>query len=168
MPHPTEVAAITRRQNPTGTQFGNDEGHHRPWCHMNQDVVAWLDKATPAYWRLRTTRSCSASCGWSTAIYPFETFTESAKRALTMAHEEAERFHHAYVGTEYLLVGLLIDGEGVAAHILDDLGANLATVREQLPMMSVNGKGELTHDTGPLATSPTNSTCSGPSPAGGG
>jgi ATP-dependent Clp protease ATP-binding subunit ClpC len=205
--------------------------------------VAWLDEATPAYWRLWTTRSCSASCGWSTAIYPFETFTESAKRALTMAHEEAERSHHAYigtehlllgllredeglagkvlnnlgvelttvrsaiesvlgrnqrgiiqqivptsrvkkvieisfeearrmrdnyVGTEHLLLGLLIDGEGVAAHILDDLGANLATVREQLSRMSVNGEGELTDDTGPLATSPTNSTCSGPSPAWGG
>jgi ATP-dependent Clp protease ATP-binding subunit ClpC len=94
--------------------------------------------------------------------------TSRVKKVIEISFEEARRMRDNYVGTEHLLLGLLIDGEGVAAHILDDLGANLATVREQLSRMSVNGEGELTDDTGPLATSPTNSTCSGPSPAWGG
>jgi hypothetical protein len=47
-------------------------------------------------------------------LYPFERFTERAKKVLTLAQEEAERSHHSYIGTEHLLLGLLREGEGLA------------------------------------------------------
>ena len=47
-------------------------------------------------------------------MYPFERFTERAKKVLTLAQEEAERSHHSYIGTEHLLLGLLREGEGLA------------------------------------------------------
>ena len=45
-------------------------------------------------------------------MYPFERFTERAKKVLTLAQQEAERSHHSYIGTEHLLLGLLREGEG--------------------------------------------------------
>jgi ATP-dependent Clp protease ATP-binding subunit ClpA len=48
-------------------------------------------------------------------VYPFERFTEATKRVLTLAQQEAERAHHSYIGTEHLLLGLLIEGEGIGA-----------------------------------------------------
>src|ERR1019366_3169232 len=65
-------------------------------------------------------------------LYPFERFTERAKKVLTLAQEEAERSHHSYIGTEHLLLGLLREGEGIAAHVLEDLGANLEKVRGEI------------------------------------
>ena len=56
-------------------------------------------------------------------MYPFERFTERAKKVLTLAQEEAERSHHSYIGTEHLLLGLLREGEGLAAKVLNNLGA---------------------------------------------
>lgn len=49
-----------------------------------------------------------------------ERFTEPARRVLSLAQEEAERFHHHAIGTEHLLIGLAREGEGIAHHILDD------------------------------------------------
>jgi Clp amino terminal domain, pathogenicity island component len=73
-------------------------------------------------------------------IYPFERFTESAKRALTMAQEEAQRLHHPYIGSEHLLLGLLREGPGLAAKILNNLGAEITTVRATIE--SVFGRNE--------------------------
>jgi ATP-dependent Clp protease ATP-binding subunit ClpA len=73
-------------------------------------------------------------------IYPFERFTESAKRALTMAQEEAQRLHHPYIGSEHLLLGLLREGPGLAAKILNNLGAEITTVRSTIE--SVLGRNE--------------------------
>ena len=50
-------------------------------------------------------------------MYPFERFTERAKKVLTLAQEEAERSHHSYIGTEHLLLGLLREGEGEVAEL---------------------------------------------------
>jgi Clp amino terminal domain, pathogenicity island component/UvrB/uvrC motif len=63
-------------------------------------------------------------------MYPFERFTEDAKRTLTLAQEEAERFHHSYIGTEHLLLGLLRVEKGTAFRVLTELGVDIATVRE--------------------------------------
>jgi ATP-dependent Clp protease ATP-binding subunit ClpA len=65
-------------------------------------------------------------------MYPFERFTERAKRVLTLAQEEAERSHHSYIGTEHLLLGLLRVEEGVAAHALGSLGIELGRVRSAI------------------------------------
>ncbi len=60
---------------------------------------------------------------------PFERFTERAKKVLTLAQEEAERSHHSYIGTEHLLLGLLREGEGLAAKVLNNLGVAINKVR---------------------------------------
>ena len=66
------------------------------------------------------------------AVYPFERFTERAKRVLTLAQEEAERSHHSYIGTEHLLLGLLREGEGLAAKVLNNLGVEIGKVRQTI------------------------------------
>ena len=62
-------------------------------------------------------------------MYPVERFTERAKKVLTLAQEEAERSHHSYIGTEHLLLGLLREGEGLAAKVLNSLGVAINKVR---------------------------------------
>ena len=59
-------------------------------------------------------------------MYPFERFTEKAKRVLTMAQEEAEKAKHSYIGSEHLLLALLRQRDGVAATVLDNLGVDVA------------------------------------------
>jgi ATP-dependent Clp protease ATP-binding subunit ClpC len=49
-------------------------------------------------------------------VYPFERFSEDAKKVLTVSQEEAQRAHHSYIGTEHLLVALLrVEDEGEAS-----------------------------------------------------
>jgi ATP-dependent Clp protease ATP-binding subunit ClpC len=59
----------------------------------------------------------------------FEKFSERARRALTFAQEEAQRFNHNYIGTEHILLGLVRESEGVAAKVLTNLGVDLNKVR---------------------------------------
>jgi hypothetical protein len=59
----------------------------------------------------------------------FDRFTERARKVLTFAQNEAQRFNHNYIGTEHLLLGLLRVGEGVAARALENLGVDLEKVR---------------------------------------
>jgi ATP-dependent Clp protease ATP-binding subunit ClpA len=59
-------------------------------------------------------------------------FTERVRKVLAMAREEAEKLHHEYVGTEHLLLALLREGEGVAATVLTNLGADLTRMHDQL------------------------------------
>lgn len=61
----------------------------------------------------------------------FERFTDRARRAMALAQEEAQR-HHSGVGTEHLLLGLIQEGEGVAAKALEALGISLETVSQQI------------------------------------
>jgi ATP-dependent Clp protease ATP-binding subunit ClpC len=61
----------------------------------------------------------------------FERFTDRARRAMALAQEEAQR-HHSGVGTEHLLLGLIQEGEGVAAKALQALGISLETVSQQI------------------------------------
>jgi ATP-dependent Clp protease ATP-binding subunit ClpC len=73
-------------------------------------------------------------------MYPFERFTERAKKVLTLAQEEAERSHHSYIGTEHLLLGLLREGDGLAAKVLANLGVEIGKVRQTIE--SVLGRNE--------------------------
>ena len=73
-------------------------------------------------------------------MYPFERFTERAKKVLTFAQEEAERSHHSYIGTEHLLLGLMRETDGVAAQVLQSLGLDIETVR--LRIQAVLGRHE--------------------------
>src|SRR5437762_709147 len=59
----------------------------------------------------------------------FDKFTERAKKVLELAVQEARQLNHRYIGTEHLLLGLVREGEGVAAGILESMGAGLEQVR---------------------------------------
>jgi ATP-dependent Clp protease ATP-binding subunit ClpA len=67
--------------------------------------------------------------GWVDKV-TFVRFAERAKEALVLAQEEALRFVHSYIGTEHLLVGLVAEGNGVAARVLGNVGLSLPRVRE--------------------------------------
>jgi ATP-dependent Clp protease ATP-binding subunit ClpC len=73
-------------------------------------------------------------------VYPFERFTEKAKKVLTLAQDEAEKSHHSYIGTEHLLLGLLREGDGLAAKVLANLGVEIDKVRDTID--SVLGRNE--------------------------
>jgi len=70
----------------------------------------------------------------------FDKFTERARRVLTLAQEEAQRLNHNYIGTEHLLLGLVREGDGIAARILNNLGVQLPKVRSAVE--SIVGRGE--------------------------
>lgn len=61
----------------------------------------------------------------------FVKFNEQARKALSLAQEEAQRFNHDYIGTEHLLLGMLREGEGIAAGVLTSLGVELEKLRTQ-------------------------------------
>ncbi|MHB8296216.1 MAG: ATP-dependent Clp protease ATP-binding subunit [Acidimicrobiales bacterium] len=62
----------------------------------------------------------------------FERFTDRARRVLVLAQEEARLLNHSYIGTEHILLGLIHEGEGVAAKALESLGVSLEAVREKV------------------------------------
>src|SRR5919202_3639183 len=62
----------------------------------------------------------------------FDKFTERARKVLQLAQEEAQRLNHHYIGTEHLLLGLVREGEGIAAGVLESLGVSLDKVRNQV------------------------------------
>src|SRR5436189_5899637 len=70
----------------------------------------------------------------------FDKFTERARKVLSLAQEEAQRFEHNYIGTEHLLLGLVRDGEGVAAKVLANLGVELNKVRSAVEF--IIGRGD--------------------------
>ncbi len=70
----------------------------------------------------------------------FDKFTERARRVLTLAQEEAQRFNHNYIGTEHLLLGLVREGDGIAARVLGNLGVQLPKVRSAVEF--IIGRGE--------------------------
>ena len=59
----------------------------------------------------------------------FNRFTERARKVIILAKEEARRFNHDYIGTEHILLGLIREGEGVAAAVLRNMGVFLETIR---------------------------------------
>jgi len=61
---------------------------------------------------------------------PMSNFTPRAQQVLALARKEADRFHHNYVGTEHLLLGLINLGQGVAVNVLQKMGLDLDTVRQ--------------------------------------
>ena len=70
----------------------------------------------------------------------FERFTDRARRVVVLAQEEARLLNHTYIGTEHILLGLIHEGEGVAAKALESLGINLDAVRSQV--VEIIGQGQ--------------------------
>jgi len=70
----------------------------------------------------------------------FEKFSERARRVLSLAQEEAQRFNHSYISTEHILLGLVRETEGVAAKVLSSMGVELNKVRSAVEF--IIGRGE--------------------------
>jgi len=77
----------------------------------------------------------------------YERFTDRARKVMQLANQEAQRFNHEYIGTEHMLLGLIKEGSGVAAHVLKNLDVQLRKVRLEVekivnsgPDMSSTGK----------------------------
>src|SRR3954464_8374487 len=74
------------------------------------------------------------------AVPLFERFTDRARRVVVLAQEEARLLNHNYIGTEHILLGLIHEGEGVAAKALESLGIALEGVRQQVE--EIIGQGQ--------------------------
>jgi ATP-dependent Clp protease ATP-binding subunit ClpA len=83
---------------------------------------------------------------------PFDRFNDRAKRVLALAQDEAIRFNHNYIGPEHLLLGLIREGEGVAARALDTLGLTLSQVRTSVEVLI--GRGDSTTAPSDITLSP--------------
>ena len=70
----------------------------------------------------------------------FERFTDRARRVIVLAQDEAKLLNHNYIGTEHILLGLIHEGEGVAAKALESLGISLEAVRDQVE--EIIGQGQ--------------------------
>jgi ATP-dependent Clp protease ATP-binding subunit ClpC len=70
----------------------------------------------------------------------FDKFTDRARKVLTLAQDEAQRFNHNYLGTEHLLLGLVREGEGVAARVLENMNVELSKVRTAVEF--IIGRGD--------------------------
>src|SRR5205809_7873368 len=70
----------------------------------------------------------------------FERFTDRARRVVVLAQEEARMLNHNYIGTEHILLGLIHEGEGVAAKALESLSISLDGVREHV--QEIIGQGQ--------------------------
>jgi len=73
-------------------------------------------------------------------IEVFERFTDRARRVVVLAQEEARMLDHNYIGTEHILLGLIGEGEGVAAKALESLGISLEAVRQEVE--EIIGRGQ--------------------------
>jgi ATP-dependent Clp protease ATP-binding subunit ClpC len=87
---------------------------------------------------VRTGWSCPNQARKELAM--FERFTDRARRVVVLAQEEARMLNHNYIGTEHILLGLIHEGEGVAAKALESLGISLEAVRSQVE--EIIGQGQ--------------------------
>ena len=78
----------------------------------------------------------------------FDKFTARARKVLTLAQEEATRFNHNYIGTEHLVLGLLREGEGVAAKVLSNLGVELNQARDGVEFIIGRGDRQIVGEIG--------------------
>mgnify|MGYP001822032924 FL=1 len=89
-----------------------------------------------------TRRPQGAACTGvvATLMDRFDKFTDRARKVLTLAQDEAQRFNHNYIGTEHLLLGLVREGEGVAARVLENMNVELPKVRTAVEF--IIGRGD--------------------------
>ena len=78
----------------------------------------------------------------------FEKFSEGARRVLTLAQEEAQRFNHSYIGTEHILLGLVRETEGLASQVLANMGVDLDKVRSAVEFIIGRGERPILGDIG--------------------
>src|SRR5512143_1754921 len=73
-----------------------------------------------------------------------DTFTERVRKVIYLAREEAARLQHDYIGTEHLLLGVIREGEGIAATVLNNLGLDLDRIRQEVENMVSASGGTMT------------------------
>jgi len=62
----------------------------------------------------------------------FERFTDRARKIMALANQGAQKLNHPYIGTEHILLGLVVEGSGIGARVLKNLGTDADTVRVEL------------------------------------
>jgi excisionase family DNA binding protein len=121
--------------------------------YLQRQRVSWeaeeestSNSTTIPQWVYKALQSRFTTSSRSADRNRFDKFTERARRVLTLAQEEARRFQHNYIGTEHLLLGL--EGEGVAAKVLNSLGVELEKVREAVEFIIGRGERVVTGEVG--------------------
>src|SRR5262249_26388479 len=74
----------------------------------------------------------------------YERFTDRARKVLQLAAQEAQRFNHEYIGTEHILLGLIREGDGVAANVLKNLGIHPLKIRREVERIVQSGPDMVT------------------------
>ena len=69
----------------------------------------------------------------------FERYTDRARKVMKLANQEAQRFNHEFIGTEHILLGLVKEGGGVSARVLENLGVQLEKIRSELQKSMQSG-----------------------------
>src|SRR6266436_8465843 len=97
-------------------------------------------------WNERFTKPTEAHAGNSReeARTMHDKFTERVRKVIYLAREEAARLQHDYIGTEHLLLGVIREGEGIAATVLNNLGLDLDAIRQAVESMVSSTGGTLT------------------------
>ncbi|GHO89333.1 hypothetical protein KSZ_73390 [Dictyobacter formicarum] len=124
---PSDLENYLERQRIPTTEAG--EQSNRIANDMFEQFLLWLRNATQ-----------SKSAGPAELTDRFDRFTERARKVMTLSREEAHRFQHNYIGTEHLLLGLVREGQGVAAQVLNNLGVELEMVRKEVEL--IIGRGD--------------------------
>ena len=81
-------------------------------------------------------------------LHLFDKFTERARKVMNLAQEEAQHFQHNAIGTEHLLLGLIREGESIAAHVLESLGVTLERVRKAVEEAKGRGTAQVQSEIG--------------------
>jgi hypothetical protein len=137
-----------------------DQASARTGMPVNSIVIAacleWMERHTPTAGPADLRRITTPPARWSTirravelaaskrpasAMYPFESFTESAQKFLTRAQDESRKAGFSYIGTEHMLLAALGDPESQATHILAALGVTENEVRPALERLLTKRKG---------------------------
>ena len=79
----------------------------------------------------------------------YEKFTDRARKVLSLARDEAKRFNHQHIGTEHILLGLVQEGSGVAAMVLENMDVDLKKLRLEIEKMVQTGSDTVTIGTPP-------------------
>ncbi len=158
--HGDEMAQVFRDMLRDEVQRAGPPGALRAWGGVVSDLAASLPREWPRELmrrRIRVRRSVVShrASGVITGYTitgrigsnrgqamndNFEKFTERARKVLSLAQEEAQRFNHNYIGTEHILLGLVREGDGVAAKVLANLGVELNKARSSVEF--IIGRGD--------------------------
>src|SRR5688572_845604 len=74
----------------------------------------------------------------------FDRFTDRAKKVMSFARQEAQKFNHEYIGTEHILLGLILEGSGVAATVLRNMDVDLRKIRLEIEKLVQQGPQVMT------------------------